>query len=121
MLTARGARVGDARGDARSPARDAPRNRARRAGDVDLVVGASDGELYYFENIGSRKAPAFEERTGSASPFFGIEVGESSIPFLVDLDLHGELRPRPRVMPSCTAVAARKANSRACRGRPLGA
>jgi hypothetical protein len=38
-------------------------------GDLDAVIGASDGKLYYFENVGDAIAPNFIERTGSLNPF----------------------------------------------------
>ena len=67
------------------------------AGDLDLVVGNSDGELNYFENTGTSTAPVFVQRTGSANIFDGIDVGSSSKPALADLDDDGTLRPRPSI------------------------
>ena len=64
------------------------------AGDVDLVVGAHDGELHYVENTGTSTAPVFVQRTGSANPFDGIDVGSYGAPALGDLDNDGTLRPR---------------------------
>ena len=52
------------------------------AGDLDLVVGNSAGELNYFENTGNSTAPVFVQRTGSANPFDGINVGSGSAPAL---------------------------------------
>ncbi|KAH8092883.1 hypothetical protein JL720_5050 [Aureococcus anophagefferens] len=37
-------------------------------GDLDFVVGKSDGVLNYYENVGSAAAPSYEARTGGASP-----------------------------------------------------
>ena len=65
------------------------------AGDLDLVVGNEDGELYYIENTGTSTAPAFVQRTGSANPFDGMRVGQFSTPALGDLDGDGTLRQRP--------------------------
>ena len=65
------------------------------AGDLDLVVGNYDGELIYVENTGTATAPVFVQRTGSANPFDGIDVGFRSAPALGDLDNDGTLRPRP--------------------------
>ena len=64
------------------------------AGDLDLVVGNEDGNLTYMENTGTSTAPAFVQRTGSANPFDGIDVGYLSKPTLGDLDGDGTLRPR---------------------------
>ena len=67
------------------------------AGDLDLVVGEWDGMLTYIENTGTSTAPAFVQRTGSANPFDGVDVGDNSAPALVDLDNDGTLRPRPSI------------------------
>ena len=63
------------------------------AGDLDLVVGKFDGMLTYMENTGTSTAPAFVLRTGSANPFYGIDVGSKSAPALADLDNDGTLAP----------------------------
>ena len=55
-------------------------------------MGAYDGSLTYMENTGTTTAPVFVQRTGSANPFDGIEVGMYSIPALGDLDNDGTLR-----------------------------
>jgi FG-GAP-like repeat len=60
-------------------------------GDLDAVVGASNGILHYFENTGSAIAAAFTERTGAANPFNGIDVGLFSAPAFADLDGDGDL------------------------------
>ena len=67
------------------------------AGDLDLVVGSSDAWLTYIENTGTSTAPVFVQRTGSANPFDGINVGYNSAPSLGDLDGDGTLRPRPSI------------------------
>ena len=67
------------------------------AGDLDLVVGNVDGELIYVENTGTSKAPVFVQRTGSANPLDGIDVGDSSAPALGDLDGDGTRRPCPSI------------------------
>ena len=56
-----------------------------------------DGSLNYVENTGTSTAPAFVQRTGSANPFDGIDVGWESAPALADLDGDGTLRPRPSI------------------------
>ena len=60
-------------------------------GDLDLVVGAVDGHLYYYENTGSRSQPVFTERTDAANPLAGIDVGHYSTPAFADLDGDGDL------------------------------
>ena len=67
------------------------------AGDLDLVVGEWDGLLNYFENTGTSTAPVFVQRTGTANPFDGIDVGDKCQPALGDLDNDGTLRPRPSI------------------------
>ena len=66
-------------------------------GDLDLVVGNSNGELVYVENIGTSTAPVFVLRTGSANPFDGIDFGWYSAPAVADIDGDGTLRPRPSI------------------------
>lgn len=58
--------------------------------DLDLVVGNGDGLLLYFENTGTSADPAFIERTGTANPLNGIDVGVSADPGLADLDGDGD-------------------------------
>jgi hypothetical protein len=67
------------------------------AGDMDLVVGDSDGLLNFIENTGTSTAPAFVQRTGSTNPFDGIDVGWRSAPAFSDIDGDGTLRPRPSI------------------------
>jgi uncharacterized protein (DUF2141 family) len=60
-------------------------------GDLDLVVGSYAGTFSYFENTGSKTAPVFVLRTGSANPFAPLAVGRYSKPALKDLDGDGDL------------------------------
>lgn len=56
--------------------------------DPDMIVGAVDGKLYYFENTGSFTSPNFVLTTPN---FQNIDVGGSSAPFLFDMDDDGDL------------------------------
>ncbi|NYT26474.1 MAG: VCBS repeat-containing protein [Candidatus Thiodubiliella endoseptemdiera] len=60
-------------------------------GDLDLVVGESDGTLKYYQNTGTTSNPAYEAKTGDSNPFNGIDVGDYSAPILVDIDGDGDL------------------------------
>uniref|UniRef100_UPI0034E04E55 FG-GAP-like repeat-containing protein n=1 Tax=Candidatus Thiodubiliella endoseptemdiera TaxID=2738886 RepID=UPI0034E04E55 len=60
-------------------------------GDLDLVVGESDGTLKYYQNTSSTSNPAYEAKTGDDNPFNGIDVGDSSKPALADIDGDGDL------------------------------
>ena len=72
-------------------------DRTSLAGDLDLVVGNSAGELIYIENTGTSTAPVFVQQTGTANPFDGIGVGDDSAPTLGDIDGDGTLGPRPSI------------------------
>ena len=67
------------------------------AGDLDLLLGEKDGSIVYMENTGTSTAPVFVQRTGSANPFDGIDVGDYSAPALADFDGDGTLKPRPSI------------------------
>ena len=58
-------------------------------------MGEGSGDLTYIENTGTTTAPVFVQRTGTANPFDGIDVGWYSAPAFGDLDNDGTLRPRP--------------------------
>ncbi len=62
-------------------------------GDLDAVVGATDGSLHYFANTGSSAAPAFFETGGTANPnpLGGFDAGDHASPDLADLDGDGDL------------------------------
>ncbi|MCP4696265.1 MAG: hypothetical protein GY862_05395 [Gammaproteobacteria bacterium] len=62
-----------------------------RDGDLDAFIGAKDGMVYYYENTGSASRPIFTERTDTANPLVGIDVGDDSVPFLADMDNDGDL------------------------------
>ncbi|WP_369178004.1 FG-GAP-like repeat-containing protein [Candidatus Thiodubiliella endoseptemdiera] len=60
-------------------------------GDLDLVVGESDGTLKYYQNTGTTSNPTYEAKTGDSNPFNGIDVGNLSAPTLADIDGDGDL------------------------------
>jgi hypothetical protein len=60
-------------------------------GDLDAFVGEIDGTIKYMENTGSANNPAFTERTGTNSPFNGVDVGDGCAPTFADLDGDGDL------------------------------
>ena len=51
----------------------------------------------YFENIGTSTTPVFVQRTGSANPFDGINIGEILAPAFADIDGDSTLRPCPLI------------------------
>ena len=59
-------------------------------GDHDLIVGASDGTLKYYKNIGSPTSPSFIAQAGAANPFNNLDVGFLSSPTFADLDGDGD-------------------------------
>jgi hypothetical protein len=59
--------------------------------DLDAVIGAGDGTLYYYKNNGSSKNPKFEKQIGINNPFNNIDVGSDSVPTLGDIDNDGDL------------------------------
>ncbi|MCP4700253.1 MAG: hypothetical protein GY862_25890 [Gammaproteobacteria bacterium] len=62
-----------------------------RDGDLDAFVGTSDGTVSYYENTGSATRAFFIERTGVANPLGDVDAGDSSAPFLADMDNDGDL------------------------------
>ncbi|MBR8829253.1 MAG: VCBS repeat-containing protein, partial [Gomphosphaeria aponina SAG 52.96 = DSM 107014] len=60
-------------------------------GDLDALIGASDGTIKYFRNTGNSSNPKFIPVTGTGNPFNGQDVGNYSTPNLVDIDKDGDL------------------------------
>ena len=58
-------------------------------GDLDAVVGAGLGNLYYFVNIGTADLPVFA--AALVNPFGLADVGNDSAPVLADIDGDGDL------------------------------
>lgn len=58
-------------------------------GDLDLLIGESDGTIKYSQNTGSATGPAFTQ-SGVANPFDGIDVGSNASLEFVDIDADGD-------------------------------
>jgi len=58
--------------------------------DLDLVIGAQDGSMFYYENIGGVNAPVFIRRLDEANPLDGVDIGDFSAPALADIDGDGD-------------------------------
>lgn len=56
-------------------------------GDDDIVIGASDGKLYYFKRTGPA---SFEEQAGANNPFLSFYHGQYSSPSAADFDNDGD-------------------------------
>jgi hypothetical protein len=56
-------------------------------GDVDAFIGEGDGNINFFRNNGG----TFNEVTGTANPFNGMDVGRDSAPTFADLDEDGDV------------------------------
>lgn len=57
-------------------------------GDLDLIVGESDGTLNLFENTGDRSIPRFQL---ISEEYRDIDIGRRSFPALIDIDDDGDL------------------------------
>jgi len=57
-------------------------------GDLDMLVGGLYGYITFAENIGTINEPYF---TVIDTFFYNIDIGEESIPYLVDIDADGDL------------------------------
>ncbi len=60
-------------------------------GDLDAFIGAYDGAINFYQNIGTVITPTFSVVTGWDNPFNGEDVGSASTPTLGDLDGDGDL------------------------------
>lgn len=55
-------------------------------GDLDLFIGAENGTMRYFKNVGSPSSPNWSESTGFLA---GIDVGSNCVATFGDWDLNG--------------------------------
>ena len=60
-------------------------------GDLDLTVGSYYDALRWYENTGTRNAPAFVLRSGSVDPFDDLDPDYYATPALADFDSDGDL------------------------------
>jgi hypothetical protein len=60
-------------------------------GDMDAFVKQDDGQIHYFNNIGSATNPTFSEQSGSANPLDGVDAGTYSTLVFVDIDHDGDM------------------------------
>jgi len=61
-------------------------------GDLDLIVGEEDGEVFYFRNIGTPEAAEWDSRVNlQDNDMDNIDVGSRCWPMLTDLDNDGDL------------------------------
>jgi hypothetical protein len=60
-------------------------------GDLDLVVGGTNGKLVSYRNGDETTSGGFTPLTGATNPFDGIDAGNYSAPSFVDLDGDGDL------------------------------
>ena len=65
-------------------------------GDYDCFVGAGNGTIYAFKNVGSVSAPNFDELAGpnpfffEGNPFDGVSVVANASPGFIDIDNDGD-------------------------------
>lgn len=59
-------------------------------GDLDLLLGAQNGQAFYFQNIGTATTPAFE-RASPPPPFDALNAGRDSAPRMADIDSDGKI------------------------------
>ena len=54
--------------------------------DLDLAVGVDEGDISYYENIGTSTRPDFVSRTGAANPLNGVKADAYNSPAFIDAD-----------------------------------
>ena len=58
-------------------------------GDEDYIIGLGGG-AFYCENTGNHTSALFTYRTGTADPFYSIDVGSYAVPQFHDIDGDGD-------------------------------
>jgi hypothetical protein len=59
-------------------------------GDQDVFMGSKSSKMVYFQNTGTRLAPVFSPRAGSANPLNWTSPDYSNCPGFVDIDADGD-------------------------------
>ena len=59
-------------------------------GKKDLIVGAGDGKLYYYRNVGTNEKPLFISRGAIKEGENDLNVGSNAAPFVVDWNEDGK-------------------------------
>ncbi len=64
-------------------------------GDLDVFIGAGNGIIQYYKNIGSNAAHSFSPQVGNDNPLNAVDVGEgdnaNATPAFVDIDGDGDM------------------------------
>jgi hypothetical protein len=60
-------------------------------GDIDAFIGEQDGTINYYKNTGSSTSPLFSTQTSSSNPFNGVDIGDNSTSFFIDIDNDGDM------------------------------
>ena len=64
-------------------------------GDLDVFIGAGNGIIQYYKNIGSNTAHSFSSQVGNDNPLNAVDVGEgdntNATPTFVDIDGDGDM------------------------------
>ncbi|MBC7829154.1 MAG: T9SS type A sorting domain-containing protein [Chitinophagaceae bacterium] len=59
--------------------------------DMDVFIGAEDGNIRHYKNTGSASVPVFVAETGAANPLDGVNVGGYCVPTFVDINNDGDM------------------------------
>lgn len=57
--------------------------------DMDVLIGANDGFVIYYKNVGNAVNPIFQLENTEENPLYNIDLGSNSTPFLVDQNNNG--------------------------------
>ncbi|MCK4348651.1 MAG: VCBS repeat-containing protein, partial [Thermoplasmatales archaeon] len=59
-------------------------------GKKDLIIGAGDGNIYYYQNVSTNENPNFIKKEAIKEGKKGLNVGSNASPFIVDWDEDGK-------------------------------
>jgi len=57
----------------------------------DVFIGESNGNINFFQNIGTATNPNYAQVIGAGNPFDGVDAGSQSSPTFADIDQDGDL------------------------------